>query len=721
MNLPFFKPKSRTPLREYLYALEINHGFVKSAIWTVVNGKPQVLSVGPAVPFSGRDEHELVTAADQTLSECTNRFDPTSRIQPEKVILGLPPDWVASEKITADKLKQLKALSQKLSLTAVGFVVIPESIVRYLQVTESSTASAILIGISPTQLELTLVKLGKNIGTEIVRRSNSVPADVTEGLSRFMHADMLPSRMLLYDTNQSLEPVRQDLLAYPWLAPQAKLPFLHFPKIEILPTDFSITSIAVAGGSEVAQAIGLIDEPHVPSSQTPQAELTPAEPIPTVTPEELGFSLTADPPHTHTPLVAVPSPRPQVTQHIEQIEEEEFTPSPQPSSPKRRLHPFSFSHSRLPFVVIGIVLLLVGLVTAYWYLPKATITLTLTPKPLEHQFDLLADTGISESNLDKPAIPAQMAEVTVSQSETVPATGSKLIGDKATGTVTLINGTSVSKKFASGTVLTGPNSLKFLTTSEVEVASASGSADPNSYQPGKADVSVSADAIGTDANLSAGTEFKVGTFSALDFTAKNSSAFSGGSSRTVKAISKDDYAALRSKVTTAAKDKAKEELMSKSTDTQLVVTESLTTSVVSEEFSHKVGDTADDVGLNLTVKATAITIDQADLSPIVNKLLTPKIPANYSLTGNPDYQFAIKSADKSTVNLNVTVKANLIPQLDNDQITQNVVGKSRDVARSYLESLPGISQIEIAYWPPLPSFLLGLPKQAKNITIDVTQ
>ena len=199
MQLPFFKKSSPIPTREYFYALEIDHFSVKSAIWSVINAKTQVLAVGSPSSWDDKSPESLITACDHCLSDTATRLDPAGKIQPEKVILGLPPDWVDQDKIIPAHQHLLKSLAQKLSLKAVGYVVTPEAVVKFIQVSEGAPPTAILLGFWPHHLEVTLVRLGKIIGVHEVARSHQATDDVIEGLSRFPHADMLPSRILLYD------------------------------------------------------------------------------------------------------------------------------------------------------------------------------------------------------------------------------------------------------------------------------------------------------------------------------------------------------------------------------------------------------------------------------------------------------------------------------------------------------------------------------------------
>jgi len=162
-------------------SLEIDRHTVNSAVWTVVNANPQVLSVSNRVSWDGTGDDSLIQACDRSLTDAAERVDSSGNTQPQKVILGLPADWIDQEKISPPHLKTLKILTQKLSLTAVGFVVTTEAVVRFLQNSEGTPITALLLGFWPQYLEVTLARLGKIDRTNYVTRSSDVVSDVTEG------------------------------------------------------------------------------------------------------------------------------------------------------------------------------------------------------------------------------------------------------------------------------------------------------------------------------------------------------------------------------------------------------------------------------------------------------------------------------------------------------------------------------------------------------------
>ncbi|KKS32182.1 MAG: hypothetical protein UU93_C0009G0020 [Candidatus Amesbacteria bacterium GW2011_GWA2_42_12] len=691
MQLPFFKNKPHLQTKEtlasrsYLFAVEIGPEIVKTAIWSVVNDKPQVLAVGQMCKWDDSSENSLIESVDQSLSQCINLFDPTGKAKIDQVILGLPPTWVVQDKINPDKLQLLKALSSKLELKPVGFVVTPEAVVKFLAHTENVPSTAIFLGFWPNILEVTLVRMGRIEGVHHVKRSDSVAEDVAEGISRFPNVDILPSRMMLYDSGLDLEDIKQTLLAFPWQAPQKKLPFLHFPKIEILSSDFTVRAIATAGGSEVAQALGLITEVET-------------------APKDLGFSPNLEMPQAETEVeLEVETPLPVVAETFKPI--------------KNKIKLPKIKLPKLPILILPVVLVLVGLFAAYWYLPKATVTLFVTPRLIDTGFSFVADTSAKTADFEKSIVPGSFSEVSLNDSKTSPTTGSKLVGDKATGSVTVENGLDVAKTFAAGTVITSPSGFKFVLDESVTVASASGSI--GNLILGKANVKVTAANIGTDSNLSAGTVFRVGAFAVTQIDARNDIALSGGTSRQVKAVSKDDVAKLKSDLTQSLKDKARDQLVQQISAEQTIIPESITIQTVSEDLNHKEDEAADEVTLKVTVKAKGIVVSKSDIQNMIDAKIKPLIPQGFTAPTESSQSFIVKKSDSNTMSFDTKVTAKILPGYDLPDVAKNIVGKSPSQAKLYLEKLDGVSQIDILVNPNIPVFPASLPHIIKNITLSV--
>jgi len=696
MNLPFAKKNHpTTPAHEQFFAIQIGPENVKSAVWSVYNNKPQVLAVGMASGWDGQTQDSLLLAADQSVSDTLSRLDPTGMANPQKVIFGLMPNWIENEKISPARIQLIKNLSTKLELKPIGFVPSSEAMLRHVHSLEGVPPTAIFLGFWQHHLEICVARLGRNEGTFLIDRSQNPVEDVLEGLHRFGHLDMLPSRMLLYDSGTDLEDIRQLLLSYPWQSPQNRLNFLHYPKIESLPFDFSVRSVALSGGGEVASAMGIISD----FSDQPDPTPTPASAPKT----DLGFTEHQPSPNMPDQEVYIPLKTPPAKLTL-------------PSWPVLKISP-----PKMSWVVILVVLILVTLSTfaAYWYLPTAEVTLWVAPKDLVHRFDLLAKTNLQTVDLASLSVPATVLDATVSDKASTSTTGTKTVGTKATAKVTIFNGTDGPYKFAVGTSLTSPSGLKYLTLEAVSVASASGTVVTN-LQPGKAEVKVEAAQIGSEYNLDANTTLKVASFSTKDIAAQNTDAFTGGTSKKVQAVAKEDLSKLRTTLSDKLKTKAAEDLTGKVSDTSTLIVDSITTQTKSEDFSAKQGDEADTLELTLTLQAQGLVVKDTDLSQLVDSQVAPLVPPGYRFFQDPKPSFTVKKIDKDAITFTAQISSQLLPKVDEYTVLQNIIGKYPNQAQEYLKAIPGVTKVEFVVSPALPSFFSTLPHVSKNIKLEIS-
>jgi len=407
---------------EYYFALELGLEFVKSAIFSIENNQVKVLSQGSLERW--QDEEELVEAVDASLSAAAEKLPVEGEIkEPEKVVFGLPFSWIEGEKIATEKLKLLKNISDKLDLKPTGFVVITEAIVHHLKSTEGVPPTVILVHLGLKKISVGVVRVGKIFGPKLIERSESLAHDLIEGLSRFEISEPLPARILIYNSQEGLEEARQQLVGHPWLEEKKeKVEFLHLPKVEVLPANFDVEAIALAGGKEVAKAAGLIlEEKPVPEEKEEVEEETEKkeEKVPVVPPPTAGFAdagelgfvkgdeavekesigvkeepsvkeapqpeepLPSEPP----PMVATPEPAPQWPESEEKSSSGAkfgflsrflgWWSKINPIKLKAMLPRFSQTPSVLIIVALLVVVFLTSQLAAYWFLPRAEVTLYL--------------------------------------------------------------------------------------------------------------------------------------------------------------------------------------------------------------------------------------------------------------------------------------------------------------------------------------------------------
>ena len=652
---------------EHFFALNLSDETVKAAVWTVKEGQTQVVNLGKGAKWDGKNQESLLKAADQSLSQASQELKPG----PNGVIFGLPDTWVDKDAVSSEKKPWLKYLCDELELKPLGFVVTDTAIMAYLKIEEGTPISAILIQLSSSEINLTLVKLGKIIGSQLVGRSGDLGADVEEGLSRFDKVDALPARILLYNGGGDFEEDKQQLLSYDW---EEKLPFIHFPKVESLSSEITVRAVALAGGSEVAKSIG-IEVKTRPEADQPLAE----------------------------------EPLPKIKVNLEPIWE------------KLRTITSVFSklpRSRLPLILGGgFMVLLVGLFLLYWYVPKASLALYLEPQVVNQELELSLDPEANTVVVGSNVLPVQLVEKSVSGEKTSEVTGTKLIGDPAKGGVTLYNKTASTKTFVAGSLLLGPGNLAFSLDEETTVASRSSSVDQNEntiISPGKADAKITASNIGPESNLAADSRLSFKQFSEDDYYAK-SSGLSGGTAREVKAVTEADMDDLEAALTVDLINTAKEELRQSLGSDQVLIERENDLALADKNFSQADSEVADNLTLRGKLNYEGIVYRQAELDMLLKEAIKTKIPENFVIS-----EFSgLERGEVSGMTLPIQYEAKLLPRLDFNEIKKNLRGRYPDKVEEYLVSLPQFVSADIQIKPNLPKALKTLPRVTKNINLEI--
>lgn len=688
-------------------AIEVTAETVKTAVWQVIKGETQVVSLGEIKDWDGKEETSLVTAVDESLAMALETIEP----EPNQAVLGLPDGWVTGALINEEGKKLLRAVADKLELKFIGFVVVSEAIIHELRHQEGAPVTAILLTLTETEVGVQVVHLGKILGAELVGRGEDLSLDVEEGLARMKLTEALPARMILTNGHLDLEAARQTLLSYNW---KERLSFLHVPKIDILERDFSIRAVANAGGTEAAKALGWEvseDMKEEANQQTDTKQLAAAP----------GFVREKDVTDEELPAEAVV--------------EEEAVMEPVAAKPHRlremgrrwgekitgwRLPEISWGRPKMALMIGGGVASLSGLVILgimYWNLPRAKVTVYVNAEILEREVELVADPQATRVDEEKKIIPAREEGIEVDGAEEQSTTGEALVGDKAKGTVTMYNRTTQIKTWTPGTVLTGPKNLKFTLDQEVTVASESSSTGTWGAAEGR----VTAAQIGTESNLAANTEFSVANFSASAYSARNATDFGGGTARTARVVAKEDQQQLVTNLKQKLENEAKEKLISSLNQGERWLETVVKEEVVKQQFSRAVGEEADKVSLAMKLKLTMFRVREADFDQLLAQQIQGAVPANFR-TDPAGTSLTIKEAvsqESGRIKLNSLAKITLIPEINLTEVRNKIKGKYPQTVRNYFESVVNYAGMEIALTPKLPKRLATLPHRADHIEVEV--
>lgn len=677
--------KKTEEVKENYWALLIEPEWITSSIWQITDGKVEIVSTSPATRWEG----DLIDPIDASLSACTQSL-PEDYPDPTKTVFGVPNSWLESGNIKDEYLEKLKKICTDLSLVPSGFVVLSEAISHFIKQEEESSLSGIVIGISNESFDLSIFDAGKLIGTTSVLRSVSVEEDIIEGISRLNTGlESLPSRIILFNQKEhELEEIKNILNDVDW----KDIKFIHPPKIEILDPSKKILAVALAGGSELGGVTGVVESHNnidTKLEEMPIEEVDNFSSPEGVTAEDLGFSVGPTVPVKVEEAVYVPQ-----------------TPKVVFKKPNIKLPHFKFNFGGTKPLIMGgsfiLTILIVGFML-WWFLPKASVTIFVSPKKLEEIIVLAVGNDIKNQEID----------IEVTGEKTKSTTGTKTVGDRAKGQVKIQNGTGEIINLKSGTIIVSSADLKFVTTK-----SASISAALSTTEPGLATVDIEASSIGSEFNLSKDEKFKVSNYPRADVEAVSIESFVGGSSRQISAVSEDDKKKILKELKDELLSEAKIKLNEKITDDMLLVEASFKEDVVEEDFSNKVGDEATNLKLNLTMKISSNAVSKSELSDISKNSLNGKVPSGFVLRDDQiTYGFS-ESDDESQ--FEVKISANLLPSIDTIEVAKRISGRYPNIAEEYLGSIAGFASAEIKMKPVLNGKLGTLPHVSKNIEVIIT-
>lgn len=725
--LPFGKKEEAY---EYFFGLNISQKNIIGCVWGIENKHLRIINTSTT---QYETEEDLVEAANFVLDQALGEFQP----EPTKILFGVPDEWLQDEDLKPDYLKTLKNLVKELDVVPMAYVATSHSITHLLQKQTGAPVTAILIQIT-NPLTVTVVKGGKIVGSKTVKRSENLPKDIEKVLLTFSDIEVLPSRILIYGA-ENLNKFKEELLAFSWMS---QLPFLHLPKIEELDKQIVIQAISFAGASEVdpeirlhkhdlempkAQNKGLkqLEEDHVKGRRESAATGFVAGDIAEVSKEDeemarqmmmndedLAGEMDIDVYGHESPAKRGPH---HVASEDRDIETGIVHSGPKTGLPGRFLTGGVMSILKLLIIPV----ILVAGIGIFLYLQKADVTIFVDLRTLEKEATVTADPNVTTVDEANRIIPGKIVETDVTTTGKGSASGKKKVGDPSKGAVIVYNKTASQKTFGQGTVLVGPNNLKFTLDSQVNIASQSAVEGGISF--GKATANVTASDIGPDGNLPAGQEMTVQGQDANSFTAKVDTAFSGGVSKDVTIVTSDDQKKLLAEVLSEARKKAREELQGKMTEDFKVLEEGMSEKIIKQAFTKNVGDQASEFNLNLTVNLKGTAYKDGDLKSFVTKLVETNVPDGYELDmTKTETQADVSKLEKDgKLVFSAKYRAKLMPKLNLEQLKKDIAFKSIEDASTRIRQIENVIGSNIDVRPNLPGPLRRLPVLPNNIKIEV--
>lgn len=386
----------------------------------------------------------------------------------------------------------------------------------------------------------------------------------------------------------------------------------------------------------------------------------------------------------------------------------------------------------VPLIVVGLVslgLIGYGVYQAWWRVPKAEIDLVVNSQPLIKSVEIKVKPG-AENNVEERILGGTIVESILTDTKTAPPTGEKIIGERAKGKVILINRTTSEKEFDDGEELfySDDDDLVYTLNDDVTVPGATLQVplDPRSpLIPGTAEADVTAVDIGDDYNLDSGKAMEFDDFNSSDFVAEVSEDIDGGESKIVSVVAQTDLDNLSSELLTQIRSQGDSTVTQVLIDGQVLINGSVVGALVTEEYNAELDEEVEEISLTQTVNFQGLAYREEDLDEILEDMLKGFVPSGFELSdeeretnveilGNTDATIlTLAQAD-----LQVTIKAFVIPEIDEAKLKEDLVGVSLSEAERILGKIRNINNYEINLDPNIP-FLRKLPGNIENITMKV--
>jgi len=745
LSLPFFEKKEHL---SYFLVLVLRNTKASAVIFEESNGVARVVGKHEEhfeESVENAKEEELLEVLDKTISKAESKLP--SNVETQKTVFGVKEDWVENARIKKEYLAKLKRISDELGLVPIGFIITTEAIVNLLGKEEGAPISAILCEIDKDYICVSLARAGKIIESKNSKIEGSSAQTVDTLLKHFENAEILPSRIIIFNGEEDLS---QDFINHSW---SKNLPFLHLPQTTNLDLGFDAKAVLFGAASEmgfeilegkeikeqeIPQDLGIIEQEKEEVKDLEEPKIIHIrEEVEEQSAEYFGFVKDKDVSEFDTPSKETPQniPFEEMGEQIQEIPQElELEKEREPLSsnafalgkgakiilPKllkklKELLPMvsklSFGKNKIMILPIGIALLLLALFAFYFFASHATVSISVNSTQVSKEQNVIFSTN-SPTDASKNTIAAQFIEVSENGSTSTGATGKKDIGTPAKGKVTIFNTSGQAATLSAGLKITSSNNLVFTLDTKVSIPAG----DP--IDAGKTDANVTAADIGTNYNLPQ-TKFSFAGDNTI--AAKNDNPFSGGTKKSITVVSKDDLAKLESDLLKKLEEKAKEDIGKKVSSDKIVLPVFISETLENKDFDRSAGDEVSQVTLKADVSYKGITYNKTDLIAFAKDALKGDSAANLTLDEDKIKTAVkdIKSKDNNQAETNLEIQGILLPKIEEANLTKQIAGKSFESATKILLGINQVTNVKIAISPNIPFFPKSLPRSSKNIKFKI--
>ena len=691
-TLPFLKKKKEKP---YYFCLYITDQSLSGFVLEVHGNEYKVRTEKKFNLTSGFDK--IIEDTDNLISDLEMKVSADL----DKTIFFLPSQMIdaATHEIKDPYKTTIKNISRELELEPLGYIDVAEAVQNYIN--KKSIINCIVTSLSEIEINVSIYKGGVVAHTQYSPRTDDVATDLEEVLNSVPDKRILPTKIIIYGDTDN-EKISSSITSHNW---DEKI-FAEHPTIISLNDSDLYIIFADTFVKELSHG-------DVESAQEGETEDT------TVEDTVFGFVFGGDIKDTDA--------KPPEPQHH----------TSRPSSTKAGLKIFKdIKHKTVAFFsklthvdkksqgrkyfVIGAVsltaLLLIFIAYEYFF-HKATVTIYLQSKNVSDAEKL--NLPVSENPSTKQLTVVSHTKV-IEFTDKKNTTGSRDVGEKAKGDITIHNFDNAERSIERGTKIS-KGELSFVLDSDVKVASSSGVTSDGTKQSGKAKTTVTADAIGTAHNIAKSTQLTIGSLPESLYLAIADVDFTGGTQKKIKTVSRDDMDSLEAKAKKEATNNASKKLNIKSGKDELLIPDLTKATLANSKFSKEVGDEADTVSIQANTEIDYYTVSKPLLRKKIKELLL-KDNKEYALSESTlSITFENAEIADDEVTLAVQANANIYKDIDLKKVQEDLTLSSGRSLTSKLQEKYNVEDVKITQSVPSIDFLSDwTPLFQKNITVVTT-
>jgi hypothetical protein len=351
-------------------------------------------------------------------------------------------------------------------------------------------------------------------------------------------------------------------------------------------------------------------------------------------------------------------------------------------------------------------LLVAGVIAAIIFLPTATIVLRLKTAPLLVDEELLI-AGKNEGG--EKVIPGTTFYREVQVNGSVAVEGNETIGEKARGTVEIVNRTVEEQKIKEmSRLVTESDQLFYMTKHAIVPANSRTTVPLEASEPGE------------EGNI----EPQKLNFAALDDSSQLlvygevTENLTGGSGEVIAVVSESDIVKAEKEAENKAKTRAEIEIREKLPTGWIIIEESWTSEMAAVEVKAEVGDKESTVEYNGRVAVQVMGVEKSVLEEKLRTALERRLDEDYMLfPGAISYSKTISDIDWEEASAKVVARVThtTIPKISIDTLKDKLAGRSGEEAVRYLEGMRGVSSASMKLWP---FWVKSIPRIEKRISLE---